>query len=81
MTAAAREMLEKKKEKKVQGIFVLYTDDLKGRVIAKERALVLGVSTAMPRLINGLIKKSNQLYEAYTVCHSVIPLPQIVLLL
>lgn len=35
----------------------------------------------MLELINSLIKKSNQLYEAYTVCHSVIPLPQIVLLL
>lgn len=34
-----------------------------------------------PELINGLIKKSNQLCEAYTVCHSAVPSPRIVLLL
>lgn len=32
-----------------------------------------GFFRAVLELINGLIKKSNQLYEAYAVCHSVIP--------
>lgn len=46
---------------------------------AEEKAFVLGSSAVWPRLINGLIKEANQFYEAYTVCHSVIPLLQIAL--
>lgn len=66
---ADREMLEKGGQ-----AFVLYAVEARGD--SKERALVLrGGSRSKHELINGLIKKSNQLCEPYTVCHSVIALP------
>ena len=48
---------------------------------SEEKSCCCGGFHGMLRLINGLIKKSGRLYEAYTFCRGVIPSPQIVLLL